>query len=173
MSTTLGIYSTPPDENGLTLPFNSAVVWQEGVWVLVAERISVDIHIIGIDFEFAQTGSADFTTEILFEIGLGHPAAAVTKIQFPISCRTDTLAAFRLTPKMNLILPEQYTVYAGNTICIRATNSQYGVSFANGVKMLYMATQPIASPAVTNALNFENYKAVSAASGISVTEKVR
>lgn len=127
------------------------------------------MYITGIQFQPTDVAGADITYELLFEIGFGKSGNEVVRIQIPYSYRSDTAVGYYLGYR-TVFLAEPVYVPISTIVSIRS-NSSSPTRTINGVKLLVMDdTLPIQP---TEATLSNNYRHVSAPSGISVTEKIR
>lgn len=169
MSTTLSILSYPKTENGLTLT-TTAVAWEYSDWKPIAKVITQDIDIISLRFQFTLVMSVDTTYEQLYEIGINQGLGIVTKIQLPISVRSDTAVGFYATPD-RIFLPEPYTVRAGASIYVRVATSVASAKTINGIKLQYQATNANNSELYQGVPN--NYQFVEVGNGMSTGDRIR
>jgi hypothetical protein len=145
----------PNNEVGLTLT-TPATAWAYSPWKVVVRRIPRNINIIGLTYEANFLLSADdATNEQIFEIGIGNPSTAVTKLQLPTSWRADTRVGFYLTQAYNLFLPEPYTILEASTICVRVARGIAAAVTYNGIKILYQSNTALLN--VSSNLNMNNY----------------
>lgn len=168
-TTTLQIRSLPSSETGVTVA-TSATTWRFGAWKQLGQFTLEDIYVYGLQWQETLELSGDSTHEVLFEIGVGMVGREVTKIQIPYSSRSDTsFTAYYLPPIGCVFLPEPVLIPQYSTISVRATAGS-GIKIFNGIKLRYMGTRALVPPSVSND-NVENFKGVSAGSGISVSER--
>lgn len=170
MSTTLNLYSIPNQSNGLSLLMGTNVAWRYSQWKVVAPFTNADMSIVGV---VAQSqfigGGADLNHENIYEIGIGEVGNPTLIVQLSRIFRGDTAVGFPMEAYM--WLPEPRFIPKGSTLSMRFACGQGGQYTSDGVRILVMSDRyPISTE---ETVRFENYKGVSAASGMSVSEKVR
>jgi len=154
MSNTAIVRSIPDTFSGISLT-TPAAAWGFSPWKVLAKNIPNDVAVTGLTFETAFVFSAvDTTQEQLFEIGIGRPDNAVTKIQIPHSSRSDNATGFYRTEAHKCFLPEPYVFPAGSTICVRVARGIATAVTYNGVKALVQSNKHIVN---ANAPLMNNY----------------
>lgn len=169
MSTTTLQLRSLPDAEGGSQAVASATAWAFGAWKQLGQFTLEDIYVYGLQFQETRATTADTTYEALFEIGIGMVGREVTKIQIPYSYRSDTAVAYYLKSQY-ISLAEPVFIPCCSTISVRVANSVAAEDTYASIKLRYMGTKALVPPSVSND-NVENFKSVSAGSGISVAER--
>lgn len=168
MPNTKTVRAQPEQFNGLSLT-TPATAWGYSPWMVLIKSAPETLYITGLTFETAFVFSAtDTTQEQLFEIGLGRPDNAVTKIQIPHSSRSDTAVGFYMTQSYKTFLPEPFEVPAGSTVCVRVARGIATAVTYNGIKLILQSNKHIPHP---NTLSLNNYMFVHG--GLSGSEVIR
>lgn len=164
-------YAIPAAEDGLSIQTLGNNTNSNGEWKKIAENSEAYSYIYGITFQYTSSPSLDdSTTNIYFDIATNNEGIENAVITVNFMLRADTRVGFYMPICYSLFLPEPFTVAPFANVLISARLQSSDVLVYNGVKLLYRSEKPMISPSVFNH-NIENFKSVSAGSGISVSER--
>lgn len=161
------IRSYPERISGISIS-TPASAWGYGSYVRIVDYVNKDIKLFGFRFQVTNTPTADATNEFLFEISIGRQGNEVVRCQQSYIHRSDTNAGYFLLSNINIFFPEPVIIKEGQRLSIRAADSLSSAITYQGIKILYSS-----SVALSANHDINNFEFVSAASGISVTEKWR
>lgn len=117
-------------------PVSSATAWTFGTAVSISSATTVDMVVIGFQFQNTDIPALDVNQNILFEVTVG----GVTKLQIPFNMKADTLVGYDFANSSAIqafYFPEPYYIPRGSNVQVKVTDSIAAALTYNGVKLLY------------------------------------
>lgn len=132
--------------------------WTNGEWVEIDKGIKIPITLIGFTYQINTALAKDTTYEAVFSIQIGGNQPYTTKIQLPVSIRSDTNVAYYLNNNSSIFFPEGLDLLAGDAIRIAVADSSTSADIYSGIRILYTATTDTAySPRDIYPTNYKRF----------------